>query len=111
MSITSSIITSATEYLGYAPKQLDVDLAIELFSDCRNYPSLYTDERKEADMLKNKSKIVMAVIEIDAKDGTEGQTSHSENGINRAYGNSPIPKAYERVVQIAHVIYNTGGTL
>lgn len=104
MTITSSLITSATEYLGYAPKQLSVDLSIELFADRRNYPPSYTDTIIDADMTKNLSKIAMAVVEIDSKIGIEGQTGMSENGINRTYGNLTIPKVYADVLQIARII-------
>ena len=31
MTIVSSLITTTTGYLGYAPKQLAVDLALEIF--------------------------------------------------------------------------------
>jgi len=46
----------------------------------------------------------MAIAEIDAKEGIEGQTSHSENGISRTYGSIPMPKAYASVLQIARII-------
>jgi hypothetical protein len=92
----SEIKAMTTEY-GVETSNLVVSLAIELYSDMRNYPSSYTEERKLEDMMKNKSKIAMAAVEIDAKYGVEGQTSHSENGINRSYGDVYV-KAYKDVV-------------
>ena len=102
MTTTESVMAKATEYLGYAPKQLSVDLAIEAFSDCRNYPLTFTSDQIDADMTKNISKIAMAVIEIDAKEGAENEFSHSENGISRSYSKSII--AYNSVIQFAHVL-------
>lgn len=89
-----------TEY-GVEASNLDVTLAIELFSDIRHYPNSYTDEQKLADMEKNKSKIAMAVIELDAKDGVENQTAHSENGISRTYSKALL--AYQSVVGFANI--------
>ena len=103
MAFVDLVKEKATSYLGYEPKQLDVDLAIEKFQDLRNYPNSYTDTMITADMTKNLNKIAMAVVEYDAKDGIEGQISHSENGINRSYGVSAIPKAYSTVIAFAHV--------
>jgi hypothetical protein len=104
MTIVSSLITTTTGYLGYAPKQLAVDLALEIFYDLRDYPSVYTATQIDADVLRHKSKIAMAIIEIDAKEGVEGQTSHNDNGTNRGYGTLPLPKAYATVVPFAKVI-------
>ena len=103
-TFNEDIMTKASTYLGYSPKQLSVDLAIEQFSDCRNYPSYYTDETILADMTKNISKIVMAVAEIDAKEGAEGETSHSESGTSRSYGDMAIPKAYSGVTSFIEII-------
>lgn len=102
MGFVSQVITNATEYLGYAPKQLTVDMAIEIFADLRRYPSDYTADMILDDKELNIAKISMAVVELDAKIGIEGQISHSENGMARNYGSLLNPKAYANVVQIAH---------
>ena len=105
MSIFSDSVTAkATTYLGEAPKELSVDLAIEFYKDLRNYPASFTDVMIETDMTANLSKIVYATIEIDAKIGVEGQTSHNDNGTNRGYGNLPLPKAYATVTPFVRVI-------
>ena len=65
-TVAETVTTNATEYLGYAPKTLTVNLAIEKFKDIRNYPSSYTEAMIETDMTNNISKITMAVVELDA---------------------------------------------
>lgn len=102
-TFSDSVTAKATAYLGEAPQQLSVDLAVEQFKDLRNYPSSFTDEMIETDLFNNLNKIAMAVAEIDAKVGIEGQTGHSENGINRSYGDSALPKAYATVISYAKV--------
>lgn len=89
-----------TEYLGYEPNALVIHLAIEQFAAIRNYPVSYTEEMKIVDMEKNIAKIAMAVVEIDAKDGVEGQTAHGESGYSRTY--SKYIMAYKDVVGFAN---------
>lgn len=101
MGFASQVMTSATSYLGYAPKQLSVDLAIEIYSDIRKYPSDYTSEMILADQTSNLAKITMAVAELDARVGIEGQVAHAENGMTRSYGNNANPKSYTTLMQIA----------
>lgn len=91
-----------TEYLGYEVSALVLQLAIEQFETIRNYPKSYSEEMKIADMRKNISKIAMAVVEIDSKDGAENQLSHSENGISRSYYEGIM--AYKDVIGFANVI-------
>lgn len=96
------IKTQTMEYLEYEPKSLTINLAIEIFKGCRDYPKSYSQETILADMQDNISKIAMAVVEIDAKDGVENQTAHNENGISRTYANGAIPMAYSGVLPIAN---------
>lgn len=102
-TFSDSVTAKATTYLGEEPQQLSVDLAIEQFKDLRNYPSSFSDEVIETDLSKNINKIAMAVAEIDAKIGIEGQVGHNENGINRSYGDMALPKAYATVISYAKV--------
>lgn len=81
---------------------LTVNLAIEAFETLRNYPDSWDDEKKLADLEKNKAKIAMAAIEIDSKNGAENQLSHSENGISRSF--SEYLMAYKGVVGFANCI-------
>lgn len=73
-----------TEY-GVTVSELSITLAIETFTDLRNYPSSWNDDKRLADMEKNKSKIAMGAIEIDSKEGAENQITHNANGINRSF--------------------------
>lgn len=83
---------------GVEASELSINLAIETFSDLRNYPPEYTDDMKLSDMRDNKSKIAMAIVEIDSKEGMENQKSHSENGYNRTFAERIL--AYDKVVSI-----------
>ena len=98
----ADVKSMTTEYLGYEANALVIQLAIERFASLRNYPSSYTDEMKLDDMRNNIAKIAMAVVEIDAKDGAEGQLSHGESGISRTYYNGIM--AYKGVIGFANVL-------
>ena len=98
----ADVKSMTTEYLGYEANALVIQLAIERFVSLRNYPSSYTDEMKLDDMRNNIAKIAMAVVEIDAKDGAEGQLSHGESGISRTYYNGIM--AYKDVIGFANVL-------
>lgn len=98
-----SEIKELVKNYGVDASDLDISLAIEVFRDIRNYPSSFDEETILSDLEKNKAKIAMAVIELDAKVGVEGQTAHSDNGINRTYGTTYI-KAYENVVGYARIL-------
>lgn len=104
MAFSDDVTEKAIEYLKVAPSTLSVNLAIEIYRDLRSYPKSYTEEKILADMNGAINKIAMASIEIDAKDGVEGQTSHSDNGTSRSYGNTPTPKAYATVIPFAKVV-------
>lgn len=97
----SEIKTMITEY-GVSLSDLTVTLAIEKFSQIRNYPASWDETKKLEDMKKNISTIAMAAIEIDSKDGAEGQLSHSENGISRGYYEGIM--AYKDVIGYANVL-------
>ena len=99
--LTESIKILITEY-GLEVSDLSILFAIEQFQTIRNYPSSWDEERKIADMEKNKAKIAMAAIEIDAKDGAEGQISHSENGISRTWTDKI--SAYKDVIGFANCV-------
>lgn len=97
----AKIKSMTTEY-GVETSDLVVTLAIEQFETIRNYPSSWDEEKKLADMEKNKAKIAMAAIEIDSKDGAENQLSMSENGISRSYYDGIM--AYKDVIGFANVL-------
>ena len=97
----AKIKSMTTEY-GVETSDLVVTLAIEQFETIRNYPASWDETRKLTDMEKHKAKIAMAAIEIDAKDGAEGQLSHGESGISRSYYNGIM--AYKGVIGFANVL-------
>lgn len=99
MEIEERIKQATTEY-GQPVSDLSVALAIEMFKDIRNYPPGYDEFLIQADVDRNASKIAMASIEIEAKNGVENQTAHSENGTNRSYHNGLM--AYKGIVGFAH---------
>lgn len=95
-------IKELTTENGVSATTLDVTLAIEQFQQIRNYPSSYSEEKKLEDMQNFKSTIAMAVVEIDAKQGVENQTAHSENGTSRTYSKDLL--AFQNVVGFANCI-------
>lgn len=97
----AKIKSMTTEY-GVTVSDLVVTLAIEQFETIRNYPASWNEEKRLADMEKNKAKIAMAAIEIDSKDGAENQLSHSENGISRSYFEGIM--AFKDVIGFANVV-------
>ena len=100
-TLIENIKILTTEY-GLEVSDLCILFAIEQFQTIRNYPSSWDEERKIADLEKNKAKIAMAAIEIDAKDGAEGQVSHSENGISRTWTDKI--SAYKDVIGFANCV-------
>ena len=90
-----------TEY-GAEVSNLSIGTAIELFKDIRHYPSSYDDDGIISDLTDNVNKIAMAAIEIEAKNGMEGQISQTENGMTRGYTENIL--AYRGVVGFAFVI-------
>ena len=97
----AKIKSMTTEY-GAETSDLVVALAIEQFETIRNYPASFDETKKLADMEKHKAKIAMAAIEIDAKDGAEGQLSHGESGISRSYYNGIM--AYKDLIGFANIL-------
>ena len=97
----AKIKSMTTEY-GVTTSDLVVTLAIEQFETIRNYPKSWDETKKLDDMEKNKAKIAMAAIEIDSKDGAEGQLSHGESGISRSYYDGIM--AYKDVIGFANVL-------
>lgn len=100
MSFTGRVKDMANEY-GAEVSDLSVGLAIEAFKDIRNYPSSLDVDQIDRDVEANLNKIAMAAVEIDSKDGTENQISHSENGISRGYYEGIM--AYKGVIGYAHI--------
>lgn len=67
-----------------------VDFVIEYVSNACHFPSHFQEINIVSDLLKGKNSLAMACVDIYAKAGAEGQTSHSENGVSRTYDSSWI---------------------
>ena len=97
LTINEQLTQKATEYFnaipeleGQTPSPLLIDFVIEKYCQHRNFPNSFANEKIENDMRNHLSTMAMAVVDIFMKSGAEGETSHSENGINRAYENAYI---------------------
>lgn len=100
MSIADDILNKATDYFSYDEQLADeeipvmlVGFAIEKFKQRRNYPPHFTEEQIENDMKNHMMVLAMAVVDLFAKYGTEGETKHSEKNIQRIYQNAYISEA------------------
>lgn len=67
-----------------------VDFVIEYATEQCHFPKNFTDNQKVAILKKHKNALAMACNDVYAKAGAEGQTGHSENGINRSYDSAWI---------------------
>ena len=67
-----------------------VDFVVEHAMDNCHFPTSFTEKQKVTDLEKRKNALAMACNEVYAKAGAEGQTGHSENGINRSYDSAWI---------------------
>ena len=81
---------------------LAIGYAIEAFKDIRHYPRSYSEDMIVADLNDNIGKVAMAAIEIESKNGVEGQISQTENGMSRSYTENIL--AYRDVVGFAHTL-------
>lgn len=95
--IAESIKKKATEYFesipelkGEEPSTLLIDFVIEKYKQQRNFPKHFTEEQIEDDLNAHLSTIAMAVVDLKAKEGAEGETSHGENSTSRSYENAYI---------------------
>lgn len=72
-----------------------VDFVIEHVSQNCHFPSHFSEKNIVSVLSKGKNALAMACVEVYARAGAEGQTSHSENGVSRGYDGSWIsPKFY-----------------
>ena len=75
------------DYDSFNPKSLlqKVIGAIREVRTARNYPTTYSDERIQKDLYRYYSNIRNIALYDYNKVGAEGESSHSENSINRSY--------------------------
>lgn len=100
MIISEELTTRAKDYFdtipelaGQVPPKLLIDFVIEKYKQHRSFPQTFSEEKIERDMRNHLSTMAMAVVDIFVKSGAEGQTSHSENGVNRVYENAYISES------------------
>lgn len=60
----------------------------------KRYPFGYTDEEKATAIEKYSDVVMDIAVFLYNKQGAEGQTGHSENGISRSYENAGIPDSF-----------------
>lgn len=84
------------EYLEETGEKIDkfpmsiVDFVIEQATDNCHFPKNFTEKQMVTALARHKNSLAMACNDIYAKAGAEGQTGHSENGIDRSYDSSWI---------------------
>jgi hypothetical protein len=103
------LISDLTAYLADEPEifemiPLSVKRAIRSFKNKRNYPSEYTDAKKNADMEKCYDCIFDLALYFLVKQGADFQDSHSENSVNRSWES-------ETEIYINHGVFPFAGSL
>lgn len=94
--LTTYVADKAKSYLEETGETIEkfpvsiVDFVIEYVSNACHFPSHFEEKNIVSDLSKGKNSLAMACVDIYAKAGAEGQTSHSENGISRTYDSSWI---------------------
>ena len=86
-----------------------IDLLVQKYISIKSYPSNWSQEDIKADVNEyfesHAARIALKIPEIVGRIGAEGETSHSENGINRSYQHGDVLyDAFPDVVQFAHVL-------
>lgn len=89
----TDILTDLSKYLGDEVSEQDNPVLLILINRAirkvcsKRYPYGYTDAQKEAAVSKYRDVVFDAAVYYWEKQGSEGQNSHSENGISRGYQN------------------------
>lgn len=73
---------------GKEPPLMLIDFVIEKFRQHRNYPNFFTDDAILDDMKRFKSTMAIAVVDLFLKQGSEGEKSHSDSGVQMVYENA-----------------------
>jgi hypothetical protein len=91
--VETDILADVSTYLGDEVSVQDNPVLLILINRAirkvcsKRYPYGYTDSEKETAVAKYRNVIFDAAVFYWAKQGSEGQSSHSENGISRGYQN------------------------
>lgn len=89
----TDILADVSTYLGDEVSEQDNPVLLILINRAirkvcsKRYPYGYTDAEKETAVAKYRDVVFDAAVFYWAKQGSEGQSSHSENGISRGYQN------------------------
>ena len=89
----TEILAELSTYLGDEVSEQDNPVLLILINRAirkvcsKRYPWGYTDEEKETAATKYRDVVFDAAVFYWAKQGSEGQSTHSENGISRGYQN------------------------
>ena len=87
------ILADVRTYLGDGVSEQDNPILLILINRAirkvcsKRYPYGYTDAEKETAVAKYRDVVFDAAVFYWVKQGSEGQSSHSENGISRGYQN------------------------
>lgn len=87
----AEILKDVVTYLGDEVSETDNPVLLILINCAirkvcaKRYPYGYTDKEKEAAIKRYRDTIFAAAIYYWAKQGADGENSHSENGISRSY--------------------------
>lgn len=94
--LTNYVSEKAKQYVEENEGKLDkfpisiVDFVIEYATNECHFPKNFTERDIVYDLERGKNSLAMACVDIYAKVGAEGQTSHGENGVSRSYQKSWI---------------------
>lgn len=87
----AEILQDVITYLGDEVDEADNPVLLILINRAirkvcaKRYPFGYTDKEKEAAVERYRDMIFAAAVYYWAKQGADGENSHSENGISRSY--------------------------
>lgn len=87
----AEILADMITYLGDEVREADKPVLLILVQRAirkvcaKRYPFGYTDSEKDAAVLKYRDTVFDAAVYYWAKQGADGESSHSENGISRSY--------------------------
>lgn len=89
----AEILNDVITYLGDEVSEADNPVLLILINRAirkvcaKRYPFGYTEQEKEAAVARYREAILSAAVYYWAKQGADGENSHSENGISRSYQN------------------------
>lgn len=89
----AEILADVITYLGDEVSEADNPVLLILINRAirkvcaKRYPFGYSDDEKEAAVKRYRDTVFAAAVYYWAKQGADGENSHSENGIARAYQN------------------------